>query len=112
MKRFFRLAKIVAAKGADRRRYRLGAVGIRSDGAIVKSKNIPNKYPEPQAHAEARLAKKLDKNSIVYVVRIDANNRLTESRPCASCQRILRFKGVKRVYYSISETEYGVIKFE
>jgi tRNA(Arg) A34 adenosine deaminase TadA len=111
MKRFFRLAKTVAAKGNDRRRYRLGAVGVRSDGAIVKSKNIPNKYPEPQAHAEARLAKKLDRGSIVYVVRIDSDGELTKARPCASCQRILRFRGVKRVYYSISETEYGVIKF-
>jgi len=110
MKRFFRLARAVAARGNDRRRYRLGAVGIRSDGAIVKSKNIPNMYPEPQAHAEARLCKKLDKGAIVYVVRIDANNLLTLAKPCDSCLRIMENKGVKKVYYSINEFEYGVIR--
>ena len=111
MKRFFRLAKKVAAKGDDRRRYRLGAVGIRSDGVIVKSRNIPNKFPEPQAHAEARLVKKLDRGSVVYVVRIDSYNKLATARPCGDCIRALKFKGVKRVYYSIDETEYGVIVF-
>ena len=111
MKRFFRLAREIAARGEDRRRYRLGAVGIRKDGAIVKSKNIPNKLPEPQAHAEARLAKKLDRGSIVYVVRIDSNGNLASARPCDSCERILKFRGVKKVYYSITNIEYGVIVF-
>ncbi|MFW9873062.1 MAG: hypothetical protein ACFFG0_08185 [Candidatus Thorarchaeota archaeon] len=111
MKRFFRLAKKVAAKGNDRRRYRLGAVGIRNDGVIVKSKNIPNILPEPQAHAEVRLCKKLNPGSIVYVVRIDSENKLTMARPCQNCLRVMRLKGVRKCYYSISEKEYGVIKW-
>ena len=111
MKRYFRRAKRVAAKGKDRRRYRLGAVGIRRDGTIVTAKNIPNRIPEPQAHAEARLTRKLDKNSIVYVVRIDCDNNLTMARPCQSCRGIMKARGVKRCYYSINENEYGVINF-
>lgn len=112
MKRFFKLAKITAAKSPDRRRYRLGAVGIRNDGVIVKSKNIPNILPEFEAHAEVRLCKKLTPGSVVYVVRIDSKNKLVLARPCKNCQRVMRLKGVKKCYYSISEKEHGVIVFK
>ncbi len=111
MKQYFRIAKKVAAKGKDCRSYRLGAVGVRKDGVIVKSKNIPNRQPEPAAHAEFRLCKKLDQGARVYVVRIDRQGYLTTARPCSACQRVMRGKGVKRCYYSISETEYGVLIF-
>ncbi len=111
MKRFFRRAKKAAARGKDCRSYRLGAVGVRRDGTIVTSKNIPNRYPEHQAHAEARLTKKLDRGSVVYVVRIDRKNNLTTARPCKACQRLMRGRGVFRCYYSISEHEYGVLVF-
>lgn len=111
MKRYFRLAKKVAARGKDCRSYRLGAVGVRKDGTVVKSKNIPNRLPEPAAHAEARVCRKLDKGSQVYVVRIDRKNNLTLARPCCVCQRMMRARNIKRCYYSISENEYGVIIF-
>ena len=110
-KRYFRLAKGIAVKSPDCRRYRLGAVGIRKDGTIVMSKNIPNRLPEPSAHAEARLSRKLDRGAMVYVVRIDREGALTTARPCKTCQKIMRIRGVKRCYYSISESEYGAMVF-
>ena len=108
MKRFFRLAKQLAIKD-DCRQYRFGAVGIRRGGVIVVSRNIPTRYPEPRAHAESRVARKLSKNSVIYVVRIDRKNNLTTARPCKSCQKIMKSKGIKKCYYSISNTEFGVL---
>lgn len=108
MKRFFRLAKKVA-EGDDCRRYRLGAVGVRSDGATVVARNIPNRLPEPMAHAEARLSKKLDRGSIVYIVRIDRSGGLVMAKPCANCLRLLRSKKVKKIFYSINNKEYGCV---
>ncbi len=108
MKRFFRLAKQLAIKD-DCRQYRFGAVGIRKDGTIVYSRNIPTRCPEPKAHAESRVVRKLNKNSVIYVVRIDRNNKLTTARPCKDCQRIMKSKGVKKCFYSISDKEYGVL---
>jgi len=109
MKRFFRLAKKVAIKKKDRRKYKVGAVGIRNDGTIVKSSNVPCKVPEPTAHAEVRLARKLTKGSIVYIVRVNSAYELCMARPCANCLRVLIQKEVKRIYYSITNEEYGVI---
>ncbi len=111
MKRHFRLAKKMAAKSKDCRSYRLGAVGIRRDGTLVKSHNIPSILPASTAHAEARLCKKLDKGGTVYVVRIDREGKLAMARPCNVCQRLMRGRRVKRCYYSISESEYGVLIF-
>lgn len=111
-KRFFKLAKAVAVKSKDCRQFRLGAVGVRSEGTIVTSCNIPNRHPEPQAHAEARLVKKLNKGATVYVVRVSRKGTLTMARPCPTCLSLLKRRGIKKCYYSISKNEYGVIKFK
>lgn len=107
--KYFRLAKQIALKG-NNRHYWLGAIGIRSDGAMVASNNIPNRCPEFYAHAEARLVRKLDWGSIVYVVRVRKDGTFGLARPCKHCQMAMRLRGVKRCYYSINNNEFGVIK--
>jgi len=111
--KYFRLARQVASKGDTKeakRHYRLGAVGLRSDGAIVTSSNIPHRVPEPNTHAERRLVKKLNWGSTVYVVRIKRDGKLAIARPCKKCQSAMLLRGIQRVYYSINEYEYGVLK--
>jgi tRNA(Arg) A34 adenosine deaminase TadA len=113
VEKYFRLARKTALKGDSKeakRSYRLGAVGIRSDGTIVASSNISHRTPEPQAHAEARVVKKLDWGGVVYVVRIQSNGKLAIARPCKKCQSAMRLRGVRRCYYSVSENEYGVLE--
>lgn len=109
--RFFNLAKEKAVSGDSIRKYRLGAVGVRSDGATVTSRNLSTRVPEPNAHAEKRLVKKLDSGSVVFVVRVLADGSLTMARPCVNCQNAMRGRGVKQCFYSINDNEYGVIKF-
>ena len=114
VERQFRLAKTVAMKGdvnEARRQYRLGAVGIRSDGAIVTASNLPSRQPHARVHAEARLVRKLNCGSEVFIVRILRSGKLDNAHPCAKCQKAMRLRGIRRVYYSISDDEYGVINF-
>ncbi len=109
-RKYFRLAAKAALSGDTKRRrqHRIGAIGVRlSDGVIVQSNNLPCRAPEKQAHAEARVCKKLDWGGTVYVVRVNRSGLLADARPCASCQRAMRLKGVKKVYYSIAGNEYG-----
>ena len=108
--KFFNIAKKAALAVDDRRKYKLGAVGIRTDGAIVESRNLPCHKPDANAHAEFRLAKKLNWGSVVYVVRVLADGSLTMAKPCVKCVSALRLRGVKRCYYSISDCEHGVMK--
>lgn len=114
IEKYFTLARKQALKGDCKnaiRRYRLGAVGVRSDGAVVVSSNVPTRQPARNAHAEARLTKKLNFGSRVYVVRVTARGSLGLARPCRQCQAAMRLRGVSRCYYSISDKEYGVIEW-
>ena len=103
---------------ADRRSFWLAAVGIRADGVIVSAQNgsvftdesFGNGWSFPAAHAEARVCRKLDHKGVIYVSRVSRKTgQLTMARPCPDCQQAMRSRRVKKVYYSISPTEYGVI---
>jgi tRNA(Arg) A34 adenosine deaminase TadA len=48
----------------------------------------------------------------MYVVRVHANGELAQSRPCTLCEHVMYNYGIKRVYYSISESEFGVMKLQ
>ena len=115
-KRVFEMLQMAAkraAKNRDRRTFFVGAVGIRSDGTLVSSWNGSSRLPDRIAHAEYRLASKLDHGAIVYVARIKTGDwSLGLAKPCPACQKILKSRKVKKIYYSIDENEYGVIEFD
>lgn len=110
---YFEIAAKTASSKNNERAFILGAIGLRgSDKVLVKSLNAPTTMPDRTAHAEARLCKKLDYNSTVYVARVRlCDGTPAIARPCQSCMKTLISKKVKRVYYTISEKEYGVIGF-
>lgn len=113
MNKYFELATKIAIENSEGKHYCFGAVGIRADGCMVSSHNIKSPIQDVNCHAEARLTKKLDNGSLVYVVRINRKgSRLLNARPCIGCQFKMRSKKVRRCYYSISDTEFGVIDFE
>ena len=77
--RYFNVAKKIAESGDSKdakRRYRLGAVGIRLEGTLVVSSNISTRRPHRNVHAESRVTKKLNAGSVVYVVRISRRNKV------------------------------------
>jgi len=100
----------------DRREHRIGAVGLRADGAVVTARNgsCPNGLRAPSAHAEARLARKLDWGSIVFVARASKNGDLALAEPCKRCRQVLRQRGVAKVYYSMDPEAggFGSIMFK
>lgn len=112
---------ILAAKVAlptvdnDPRNFWLGCVAIREDGVQVSAKNgavyanQEHYQVMPSSHAEGRVLRKLGKNGIVYVSRVaKLNGNLAMARPCPTCQIKLRAANVKKVYYSINESQYGI----
>ncbi len=110
--RFFAMAAKAAIKETTHRRDSIhGCVGIRADGAIVTSKNLPTQLKNPKVHAEYLLCRKLDSDATAFVVRLNRTGTYTNSRPCIHCQIAMRQRGVKKCYYTINETEYGVMKF-
>ena len=103
-------AVYVARKGArDSKQYLLGAVAIRNDGCIVHARNAASAFPSPRGHAEVRLMQKAGRHAVVYVARVRRDGGIVLARPCGTCIAIMRAHNVKRIYYTISEKEYGVI---
>ena len=94
----------------DDRTILIGALGIRADGAVIRSRNSSANGVSPETHAEFRLSKKLNFGSVVYVARVlKSNNKWGLARPCPNCLRILHYRGIKKVYYTIKEGEFGTI---
>lgn len=114
-----RFAAVLSLKEEDKynsRKAVIGAVGFGKDGRIVSAHNAGagNDAKHPPSHAESRLCRKLGRGADeVYLARIRRDTfELAMSRPCPICMIKLKSKGVKRVIYSISNTEYGVINFD
>lgn len=102
----------------DHRAFCMAAIGIRGDGTLVSARNgsvqvsetIGNGWSFPACHAEARVCRKMDHGGTIYVVRVSrSGGHLQLARPCYDCMMAMRARKVKKVYYSISDTEYGVI---
>jgi len=47
----------------------------------------------------------------LFVTRIKPSGGMGMARPCEICMGALENYGIKRVYYSIEDNEYGVLKF-
>ena len=98
---YFNLAKEIAQSKDDKRSFLVGSVGLRNDGVMVGAPNAPTPEPVRTAHSEWRISRKLDRHSVIYIVRIlRKNNQFAISRPCPDCQKILTSKQVKKVFYT------------
>lgn len=102
-------ALVMAQCSDDRKHFQLAAIGIRADGTTVASTNIRTPIRCRSAHAETRLSRKLDVGSVVYVARASKLGEWAMARPCENCQKTLRTRGVKRVYYTVGPSEFGCI---
>lgn len=101
-------AKLAISK-EDQRNFIVGCVAIRDDGVLVGAINGPTQFPERTAHAEYRASKKMDYNSTVYVARVRrCDGALALARPCDDCQKVLIHRKIKRVYYTVSNDQYGI----
>lgn len=107
------LAATIAYEGCsrhDNRSFHLGAVGMRNDGVIVSARNIAATDVTPEAHAEARVVRKLTLDSYVWVARVSKGTReWAMARPCKNCQRRMKTAGVRKVMYTIGPNEWGTI---
>lgn len=93
-----------------KKNHSLAAFGKRKDGAGVCSYNGSSMEKTLKTHAEYRICGKLDKGSTVFVGRASRLGMWAMAKPCPSCRSMLRAYGVKKVYYTISPGEYGVMR--
>jgi tRNA(Arg) A34 adenosine deaminase TadA len=107
---YFEIAAQMAKKKDNERAFILGSVGIRADGVLVKSSNASAEIPNRFLHAEYKILRKLDTGATIYVARVKlCDGSFGLSKPCHNCMKAMKSKRVYKVYYTISDNEYGVI---
>lgn len=99
----------VAESGDRTKKHLLGAVAIRKDGCVVSATNGKVITPVPRMHAEIRALNKAGFGSTLYVAKVLKTGDIGIAKPCKNCMTKIKNKGVKRIYYTISNNEYGVI---
>lgn len=113
MLKLLEIACKVANNSVDRtRKAFIGCCAVRSDGAVVSSRNSATLNPtgiSPRSHAERKCLSKSGYGSIMYIARIRKDNSIGCAKPCARCLASMRSMGVVKAYYTITENEYGVI---
>lgn len=103
--------RIAAGACWQEKHFLLAAVAQREDGAIVTATNIRTQDRIHSAHAEYRALKKAGTGATLWVARIDRYGQWAMAKPCSKCESLIKNKRVKRVYYTISPNEYGVMEF-
>ena len=104
-----RLAAAAAVAGDKKRNFFVGASALRKDGTYVKSNNgcvhsdTTVRTKLPYAHAEARLAKKLDIGATVCVIRVKRSGGYGLALPCRRCMELLKRNKVRRIYFSTAD---------
>lgn len=106
--RLFKIAEKLADK-SDHNSHKHGAVLTRKNNVIGLGFNQYKTHPKSthgfhMIHAEfsAILNSGLEtfQNCELYVVRKRKNGTLANSKPCSSCEKMLRLLGIEKVYYS------------
>ena len=126
-KRILALAANVAQQ-SDHKTFHVGAVLVKGGSIIntscnkvqwnsfasrfahLKTRKNQGKRPEhASVHAEIGtilgLSRSLTKGADLYVVRVKSNGEYAMARPCGMCRGALTAVGVRRVFYTVNETE-------
>lgn len=82
-----------------------------------KWRNHPSNVSDPKKdssrHAEAELLRNVKdaQGMTVFVARVNNLGSIMISKPCSACEELLREAGIKKVIYSLGETEVGVDEY-
>jgi tRNA(Arg) A34 adenosine deaminase TadA len=112
----------LGSPGVSKARWRLGAVLVKGTTIVVaKGYNqikthplLATVTPYPHLHAETSCLFRYGLDNTegldLYVVRIGKRNDIRLAKPCETCMYFIRKARLNRVYYSISNSEHGVIQ--
>ena len=63
----------------------------------------------PTSHAEGRVLRKMDYGGVLYIARVKRKDyTLALSAACPMCQIKIKSKGIRKVYYTINDFQYGI----
>ena len=78
---------------------------------INSNRNIPGiiqEIDELGVHAEIAALKRCNRtdDAVAYIARVNAKGKPGMSRPCPNCIKALKEAGIRKVVYTVNESEY------
>lgn len=77
---------------------------------VIKKNSWTNLHAEVDAILKVRRKINLTGSKMFIVRLIEGDTKMSISRPCQTCQIALKNYGIKKVYYSIDDDTYAVMK--
>jgi deoxycytidylate deaminase len=118
--KLLRLAKAAAAHSTMRHRHGAAALITRGcvrtgwnwrvDGRLTPSARKRLGFHLFSVHAEVEACLSADSPIELIVVRLRRDGSLGNSKPCTPCVAFLIRQGVKKIYYSLDNGEFEVVK--
>lgn len=117
MKKFALRTAIKVAIKSKYKQYKHGCV-LEAGGRIISTGVNASKIKHPKfnkwsTHAETAAilaAGDSAKGCNLYVVRVSTTKyTIGNSKPCAYCQLVIQSAGIKKVFYSITDHEWGTL---
>ena len=110
---YFNQALIIATAKSNDRDFIMGAIALRKDGTKVASANGPVIVPGVKqraffsnAHAESRLCRKIDKGSVVFVIRVGKKDGKFKLRKMTPIEHF-RFMGFRDGEIDLGDMGYA-----
>lgn len=98
-------------------RWKMAAVLTKSGRTLNIANNQPKNSPSIggvplnrcSTHAEVAVTRMTNaRGTVVYIARIGRNGQPALAKPCKACQEHMKELGVKRAFWTIDKTSYGV----
>ena len=112
-KRYEIIARRIA-KRSTHRTFQLAALLVTPDAGIFSAFNIRGRGGIEMkycTHAEARVIANtpvsMVKHATLYVLRLAKRGRLASAKPCSSCQRLIKARHIKRIFYTDEQGQWN-----
>lgn len=120
---YFRIARDAAEK-SENPEHRIGAVVCNKKPLSLGWNSWEKSNPRVKAklpgrrkrlHAEMHACQGMSfselRGSVLYVVRLSPAGNVRLAKPCQECLHFLAGVGIKKIYYSIGEDSYGLLRW-
>jgi deoxycytidylate deaminase len=77
------------------------ATGYNSTRTRISQENVPSTHAERSALSSLMDKDKCFSNATIYIVRINADKDLRNSKPCTDCLKLIKKLGIKKIVYSV-----------
>lgn len=89
-------------------KFQHGSIVVLRNNIVGKGSNYGFMHAEVSSLRNCEPVRKSCRDKlVVFVCRVNAHGYFRNSKPCEACQEFMRRKGIKKVFYTIDDDNFG-----